>query len=65
MNGKYDFSVEQKFTETYKKYRNEPAAIREAMCLQQMYPYILGDIEEGDTFAGRTLVSYGRQLSGL
>lgn len=55
---KYNFSVELKFTETYKKYKNEHIAIREAMCLQEMYPHILGQIQEYDGFAGRVNMSY-------
>lgn len=41
------------FTETYKKYKDAPVAIREAMCLKAQYPALLGDIRQGDLLAGR------------
>ncbi len=53
----YDFSVEKKFTETYKQYQNAHTAIREAKCLDVMYPAIFKDIQIGDKFAGRIQMS--------
>jgi pyruvate-formate lyase len=38
-------------TQEYKKYDDK--AIREAKCLEKLYPAILDDIEHGDLFAGR------------
>lgn len=40
------------FTETYKRYRDEHPAIREAMCLKTQYPGLMGPIQPGDVFAG-------------
>lgn len=54
---KVDFSMEIHFTETYKKYKNEHIAIREAMCLKAQFPAILTTIQEKDLFAGR--IKYG------
>lgn len=54
---KVDFSTEINFTETYKKYKNEHIAMREAMCLKEQFPSILTEIREEDLFAGR--VKYG------
>ncbi len=53
-----NFAVERKFTETYKKYRNAPAPIRELRCMEQMYPDIFLDIQPGDLFAGRIKMSH-------
>ncbi len=47
------FTIEKKFTETYRCYQNEHIAIREAMCLRAQYPDILDELQEGDLFAGR------------
>lgn len=41
------------FTDTYKKYENAPAALREAMCLKVQFPAVMGKMEEDDLFAGR------------
>jgi len=41
------------FTETYKKYKDAPIPIREAMCFKTQYPALLPEIREGDFFAGR------------
>lgn len=54
---KTDFSMELAFTKTYRMYKNEHIAIREAMCLKEQFPKILTEIEDGDLFAGR--VKYG------
>ena len=54
----YDFSVELGFTKTYQKYKDEHIAIREAMCLREMYPRVLCGIREEDSFAGRVKMSY-------
>ena len=50
---KNKFGTELKFTETYKQYKNEHPAIREAMCLKVQYPAFFTEIEDGDLFAGR------------
>ena len=41
------------FTCTYIRYTKENKAIREAMCLRELFPYILEPIKKGDLFAGR------------
>ncbi|MCL2880039.1 MAG: hypothetical protein FWF29_07330 [Treponema sp.] len=41
------------FTETYKKYKDAPIPIREAMCFKTQYPALLPAIRDGDVFAGR------------
>jgi pyruvate-formate lyase len=41
------------FTETYKKYKNAPVSIREAMCYKTQYPALLPGIRFNDIFAGR------------
>ena len=68
MNLKYDFRVEQRVTETYKQYQNAHTAIREAKCLEQMYPDIFCDIRPGDVFAGRiqmSLIGFSPEPGGL
>lgn len=47
------FSVELRFTETYKHYRDAHPAIREAMCLQVQYPAFFTPVKDNDLFAGR------------
>lgn len=54
---KTNFTMEIKFTDTYKKFKNDDVAIREAMCIKEQFPAILTKIEENDLFAGR--VNYG------
>ncbi len=58
MNKSYDFSVERNVTQTYKQYRKAHIAIREAKCLEQMYPDIFCEIKSGDRFAGRITMSF-------
>ena len=41
------------FTDMYKKYENEPPAIREAMCLKVQFPAVMGKMTDEDLFAGR------------
>jgi pyruvate-formate lyase len=41
------------FTDTYKKYKNAPVPIREAMCLRTVYPASLPQFRGDDIFAGR------------
>ena len=48
-----DFSMELNFTDTYKKYKNDHIAIREAMCLKAQFPAILSKILDDDLLAGR------------
>lgn len=55
MDTKNDLSIEMKFTQIYKKYKNDHAAIREGMCLKVLFPDTLNEIQDGDLFAGRTL----------
>lgn len=57
MKKPYAFNVEIKFTECYRQYRDAPIAIREAKCLEQMYPAIFEEIKIGDRFAGRIKMS--------
>ncbi|HEX2960480.1 MAG TPA: pyruvate formate lyase family protein [Ignavibacteriales bacterium] len=45
--------AELKFTETYRKYKDAHAAVREAMCLKEQYPAFFTEIKDGDLFAGR------------
>jgi pyruvate-formate lyase len=54
MQKESSFSMELNFTDTYKRYKNEHIAIREAMCLQAQFPAILSEIERDDKIAGRT-----------
>lgn len=64
----YDFSVEKKFTAAYLQYRGAHIAIREAKCLEQMYPDIFGDMKAGDKFAGRikmSLIGFSPEPGGL
>ena len=49
-----DFSMELKFTETYRKNSNEHIAIREAKCHQAQFPAVLSEIQDNDRLAGRT-----------
>jgi pyruvate-formate lyase len=49
----YNFKTELEFTETYKKYKNEHPAIREAVCLKVQFPAFFTSIQDGDLFAGR------------
>jgi len=41
------------FTEVYKKYKDAPIPIREAMCNKVQYPGMLPGPKEGDIYAGR------------
>jgi pyruvate-formate lyase len=52
---KRGLATEIKFTEVYRKYKDEHIAIREGMCLKVLFPDTLAPIEEGDLFAGRGL----------
>ncbi len=49
----HPFEAELRFTETYKRYREAPVAIREAMCLKEQHPGAFCSIESGDLIAGR------------
>lgn len=48
-----NYSVEINVTAAYKKYKNAHIAIREAMCMREMYPALPADIHKEDIFAGR------------
>lgn len=48
--------IEKEFTRAYQAHHEDPPAIREAHCLRVLYPALLPPIEEGDLFAGRTLM---------
>lgn len=68
MTDRYDFRVEREMTMAYRQYRDFPGAIREAKCLEQMYPAIFCDIQPGDFFAGRiqmSLVGFSPEPGGL
>ena len=68
MKKPYAFNVEIKFTECYRQYRDAPIAIREAKCLEQMYPAIFEEIKIGDRFAGRikmSLIGFSPEPGGL
>ena len=41
-----------RFTETYKQYSNAHPAIREVMCIAELYPRLLIPMKAGDVFAG-------------
>lgn len=41
------------FTRAYQEHEHAPAPIREAMCLREQYPALMGDLRPGDRFAGR------------
>jgi hypothetical protein len=45
-----------RFTDTYKKYKDAPVPIREAMCLQAQYPELLPLFNENDIFVGKRAV---------
>lgn len=62
-------AVERKFTEVYRKNITQPAAVREARCLEAQFEAIFSPIRPGDLFAGRIdqypLVGFGlEQASG-
>jgi len=46
------------FTDTYKKYKDAPIPIREAMCLKVIYPGLHPGFREGDIFAGRCVENH-------
>lgn len=46
------FNIAQRFTEAYKKHKDAHPAIREVMCLSELYPDGLYPLRESDTFAG-------------
>lgn len=47
------FAVEHAFTETYRRYRHAPPALREAYCLSVQFPAVFLPLRTGDHFAGR------------
>lgn len=49
-----------RFTEAYKKYTNAHPAVREVMCVAELYPRLLPPMREGDVFAG----SLGEKVNG-
>ena len=53
---RYDLSVEKRFTKVFQEYKHAHLAIREAKCLQVLYPALLPPIENEDLLAGRTLL---------
>ena len=50
-----ELTIEKQFTKIFKEYKDAPLAIREAKCLQVLFPALLPPIENGDMFAGRAL----------
>lgn len=68
MEKQYDFGVEKRFTRIYLEYRNADIAIREAKCLEQMYPDIFEPYRSKDVFAGRikmSLIGFSPEPGGL
>lgn len=55
MENKNNFELEIKFTEAYKKHIECHPAIREVMCLKEMFSYVLCEVREDDVFAGRDI----------
>jgi pyruvate-formate lyase len=56
--------VLKKFTDSYKKHKNDPVGLREVECLRIQYPLCFCDIEEHDLFAGRwhySAIGFGPQ----
>ena len=51
-NQKRLFEIAEKFTDVYKIYHDAHPAIREALCLSELYPDGLYPLRESDTFAG-------------
>lgn len=49
---KDQYEAAVRFTDTYKKFTGSHPAIREVMCLAELYPRLLPHMEPGDTFAG-------------
>jgi hypothetical protein len=49
-----NFDLELAFTQAYRQNIHEPVAIREARCLQVLFPKVFQDIRPGDILAGRT-----------
>ncbi len=47
-----DLRQEIQFTRVYRKHQHDHPARREAACLRAQFPAILGDIRDGDLFAG-------------
>ncbi len=63
------FELERAFTQTYQANLDQPAALREARCLEVQFSAIFSPIRPGDLFAGRIdrypLVGFGlEQASG-
>ena len=61
-------ALELAFTDTYRRHRNDPIALREAKCLRVQFPAILQPIEKRDLFAGRIrypLVGFSPEPMGL
>ena len=53
------------FTDAYIRYTESGPAIREAMCLKCLYPAALGELREGDFFAGNGDVDANLTFSNL
>jgi pyruvate-formate lyase len=50
-----NFDLELEFTDAYRKNIDQHIAIREARCLQALFPRVFQDIQPGEIFAGRTV----------
>jgi pyruvate-formate lyase len=50
-----NFDLELDFTAAYLQNMDKHVAIREAYCLQVLFPRVFQDLQPGDTFAGRTV----------
>lgn len=55
----HPFAAEFAFTEAYRQHRHDHPALREAHCLQAMFPAAFAPIESGDLFAGRLYATPG------
>ncbi len=51
---KKKWELARQFTKTYKAHVKDHIAIREAKCLEVLFPAVLGDVREHDLIAGRT-----------
>lgn len=53
MTSNYDFSMELRFTQAYRRTKDQHIALREAECLRAQFPAILTEIQNSDRLAGR------------
>lgn len=55
LKGVENFDLEFEFTEAYRQNIAEHVAVREARCLEVLFPHVFQDVQPGDLFAGRTV----------